>query len=329
MSAPRVVLAAPLYNQAEHLDAALHSLRSQTYGDFALVLVDDASSDATAMTARRHAAADERLQVHVNPRRLGMLENTNRAWALARELFPDSEFQALASDHDVWAAGWLDALVGALEGAPAAVLAYPLTERIDDAGRLLTLRRWRCDTAGIAAPVARLRRAYRCMVAGDMVYGLYRAAVLDGRPLYDPVLVPDRLLLSELALRGEFVQVPEVLWYRRFAGLADLERQRRAFWPQGPPRYARAPWWLVHPGFVLAKGGGARLAATLLAEGLALRARRRLQAGRRRAGGALERPARAAMRRSRAVRRTLTSERLPLPADTRDVLRRLAAEDDD
>src|SRR3712207_5860959 len=84
------------------------------------------------------------------------------------------------------------------------------------------------------------------MVPGHVLYGLHRIAPLQRVGTYRPVLVPDRLMLSELSLLGEFVQVREVLWRRRFVGLADLERQRRAFFLDGAPRYARLPWWLVH-----------------------------------------------------------------------------------
>jgi hypothetical protein len=58
--------------------------------------------------------------------------------------------------------------------------------------------------------------------------------------------VPDRLLLAQVALHGEFRQVPEVLWYRRYWGLASHARQRAAFFPQGAPAYTYAPWWLTH-----------------------------------------------------------------------------------
>jgi len=41
--------------------------------------------------------------------------------------------------------------------------------------------------------------------------------------------------------------VPEVLWSRRFRGLAELDRQRQAFWPDGEaPAYVRLPWWQTH-----------------------------------------------------------------------------------
>jgi glycosyltransferase involved in cell wall biosynthesis len=318
----KAVLAAPVYQGEAHLEQAVRSLLAQTEPDFRLLLVDDASQDGTVALARELAAEDDRVEVHVNQRRLGMLRNTNRAWALARERFPDAPYVALASDHDVWAPEWLAELLVALEGAPGAVLAYPLTARIDAAGREIpALRTWRCSTAGIAEPYARLRRSYRCMVAGDMIYGLMRA---DACAPYQPVLVPDRLLLSRLALRGEFLQVERVLWRRRFVGLADLDRQRRAFWPEGAPGYTRIPWWLTHAGLV-AREGDRRLARELLLAGGRLRALRRAQALRRRVGRALEGPAAWALGFG-PFRALVDARRLPLPADTYAVLERLAAE---
>jgi hypothetical protein len=61
------------------------------------------------------------------------------------------------------------------------------------------------------------------------------------------VLVPDRLLFSELALYGQFKQVPQVLWFRRWYGnIFSLERQRVSFFPNGKPLYAYLPWWVSH-----------------------------------------------------------------------------------
>ena len=117
------------------------------------------------------------MRVVVNERRLGMLGNTRRAWALAREAWPEAEFVALASDHDVWDPEWLGSLLAALDARPQAVLAYPLSQRVDADGRPVPgVRTWRCDTGGETDPYRRLRRVYRCMVAGDMIYGLVRAA---------------------------------------------------------------------------------------------------------------------------------------------------------
>ena len=61
------------------------------------------------------------------------------------------------------------------------------------------------------------------------------------------MLVPDRLLLTELALYGQFKQVPQVLWFRRWYGrIFSLGRQRTSFFPDGRPLYAYVPWWISH-----------------------------------------------------------------------------------
>src|SRR5918999_582092 len=259
MPGPRVVIAAPIYGQAGHLREALGSLLSQTYEDLALLVVDDCSPDSSATVARELATRDARVELVVNERRLGMLGNTNRAYALARERYPHAEFFALASDHDIWESAWLERLVTALDGHPQAVLAYPLTNRIDAAGRKV-IGSWRFTTEAIDEPRVRLRRALARMVSGDMVYGLLRASALRPDCFYLPVLAPDRLLLSELAMQGEFIQVEEMLWRRRFVGLAALSRQRRAFWPDGgTPITSYLPWWIVHTG-IAARRYGPRLA---------------------------------------------------------------------
>jgi glycosyltransferase involved in cell wall biosynthesis len=332
-----VVVAVPTYEGGVHVRAAIGSLLAQSEPDLRVVAVDDGSQDGTADVLQELAAADRRLDVHVNPRRLGMLRNTNRALALARERWPGADFVALGSDHDIWEPGWLVALSAALDASPTAVLAYPLTTRIDASGKPAYggPRQWRCDTSGIENPWLRCWRVYRCMVAGDMIYGLLRTRALDAvGGEYKPVLVPDRLLLAELALHGEFVQVEAVLWRRRFTGLADIQRQRKAFWPEGhAPGYTRLPWWVVHSvrvAWELAVVGrgdgrlrGAAFALLLLVAGLRLRLVRRLQRLRRRVGSRLEAPTRVALRRSSRFRGAVRARRLPVPADTSEVLERL------
>jgi hypothetical protein len=334
-TAPRVVFGAPMYNAAAHVEAAIGSLLAQTEPALRVLLIDDASTDGTVDLALAIAAGDDRVGVHRNAARVGMLENTRQAWTQARAAWPEAPFWALASDHDVWAPTWLEELLDALYRHPRAVLAYPRARRIDGDGQAIPCTESRlCQTVGQGDQWRRLRHAYRCMTAGDMIYGLFRAAALERVGPYKPVLVPDRLLLSELALVGEFVQVPQVLWERRFVGLAELERQRSAFWPDGAPAYARrVPWWVMHAvavgwttdGTRRPAGTRLRLGCELLRAGARLRTLRRLQQGRRRLGAALERPTRAAFAVP-AFRRTVERGSLPIPGETQAVLQRLLAE---
>jgi hypothetical protein len=341
MTGPRVVIAAPLYNKARWLPEAVDSLLAQTYGDFALLLIDDRSDDGTAEVARSYAGRDTRVQFVANERRFGMLANTNRALTLALERFPEASYWALGSDHDRWEPRWLEVLVRLLDGDPDAVLAYPLTRRIDEEGEEYARQKppWRFDSAGEHDPRLRMRRAFRGMAAGDMIYGLFRVEALRQVGLYRPVLVPDRLLLSELALHGQFVQAPEILWRRRFRGLAELDRQRALFWPDGAPAYARLPWWAQHAAVVawdygwagkgravgIGRGAGLRLAGAYLDVSLRHRLWRRARRMRWRAvnlrNALLGPPVKAALRRP-PIRRAVRTRLLPMLEHAETVLTR-------
>jgi len=71
--------------------------------------------------------------------------------------------------------------------------------------------------------------------------------VLARAGVYRHILVPDRLLMTELAIYGQFKQVPQVLWFRRWYGrIFSLGRQRANFFPGRRPLYMYAPWWMAH-----------------------------------------------------------------------------------
>jgi glycosyltransferase involved in cell wall biosynthesis len=247
MRSPRVVIGAILFNHASEFREALESILAQTYEDFAIVLVDDQSTDETPAIAREYAALDPRVSYVTNPARLGMVANSVRAFELAREQYPDAEYFAWASDHDLWHPRWLQQLVDTLDTNPDVVLAYPLNRRIGRAGEVLARKPWAFDTFGIGDPWARVTKSIRHMSAGNMVYGLYRVDVLARAGVYRHILVPDRLLMTELAIYGQFKQVPQVLWFRRWYGrIFSLGRQRANFFPGRRPLYMYAPWWMAH-----------------------------------------------------------------------------------
>jgi glycosyltransferase involved in cell wall biosynthesis len=251
---PRVAVGLPAYNGGEHAREALESLLDQTFRDFAIVLVDDGSTDGTLGLARELASRDDRLRVLANRERLGMAANWRRAFEAAVEAAPDADYFAWASDHDAWSPGWLEALVAELDRSPEAVVAYPLTVRVDAAGRSIAPPS-EFSTAGAGSPRARRRAAFRGMVAGDMIYGLFRREALARTGVFPAVVMPDRLVLAELALVGEFRQVPRILWHRRLAAPSTARRQRRTLFAGTAPWSAWLPWWAVHGWMLLREIG--------------------------------------------------------------------------
>lgn len=82
-AAPLVSVLVTAFNRERLIAAAIESVLSQTFRDFELIVVDDASSDRTAAVARAYEA-DPRVRVVRNSRNLGDYPNRNRAAALAR-----------------------------------------------------------------------------------------------------------------------------------------------------------------------------------------------------------------------------------------------------
>lgn len=250
----KVAIGMTLYNNARFLPEALESILSQTYPDFHLLMLDDRSSDATAEIAATYAARDRRIRFVRHELREGMIATWRRAFELACGADRAVAYFAWASDHDRWHSDWLRVLVDCLDRHPDAVLAYPLSRRIDVAGNFIDKPLRTFETAGIADVRQRWTRVcHEGIGAGDMVYGLMRAPAAAAAGVFRDILRPDRLLIAELALRGQFRQVPEVLWFRRQIGMPSVERQRETlFGAHLPPRSIALPPWAQHAGALYA-----------------------------------------------------------------------------
>lgn len=249
---PRVVFGLPAYNRPDTLARTLESLLTQTYTDFAIVIVDDDPTPEVETIVRKYASADSRIVYEPNATRLGMIGNWLRAFERATALFPQAEYFAWGSDHDVWHPRWLEVLVATLDGNSRLVLAYPRSVRMYPRERRRMPGLF--ETSGVANGGERLRRTARLAAAGNCIYGLFRTKALAAAGVFRPVLMPDMEILLRLSLLGEFAYVPEMLWYREiaagFTGFS-LARQRRMLFAGRVPLYAYLPPNVQHFGLLL------------------------------------------------------------------------------
>jgi glycosyltransferase involved in cell wall biosynthesis len=243
---PRVVFGMAAYNRPATIGRTLESLLSQTLSDIAVVIVDDHPTPEVLAAVEATAAGDPRVVYVPNPSRLGMIANWQRAFECAREKFPASPFFAWASDHDAWHPRWAELLSEALTRRPDCALAYPQLMRMYSFGRrrITTV----ADTARAGSARERLRLSTTTMTAGNCVYGLFRTRALDRVGGFPAVLLPDRLLLLELAVFSRVIQVPEILWYREVAGAFSYKRQRRMLFAGRVPLFTYLPPTLQHFG---------------------------------------------------------------------------------
>lgn len=207
---PAVSLAIPVRNGERFIGAAIESLRTQSFADFELIIVDNASTDATPAICERLARSDPRIRYFRNPADLGAAANFNRGVALA-----SGELFKWCAHDDLVSPDYLERCVAALAARPAAVTAY---------GRLLGIGENGDPTGYVEEPLppvdgvsaAGRFRMLNCRQGLDAaIFGLHRRSALLASSLHLPYYGSDCALLAELALLGPFVHVPETVLYSR------------------------------------------------------------------------------------------------------------------
>jgi glycosyltransferase involved in cell wall biosynthesis len=116
---PQVSICMPAFNGARWLRTALESVLAQTWGDFELILADNASTDDTVEIAKSYG--DSRVRVVPAERPIGAIANHNRAIRLSR-----GEFVKFLDADDQLLPDCLEAMVGlALEDERIALVFAP------------------------------------------------------------------------------------------------------------------------------------------------------------------------------------------------------------
>ena len=226
---PKVSIGLPVYNGERTLRHALDSLLAQDFTDFELVISDNASTDGTRAICEEYAARDARVRYSRNKENLGAAANYNRVVGLAR-----GEYFRWAAHDDSCKPDHLSRCLEALRSAPSdTVLCYPWTLLID--GDDSVIGRYQ-DGIGSQdpRPHRRLAVVLRDLELCNSIMGLIRLSALRQTRLIDRFRSSDVLLLSELAMLGPVVEVPDYLFERRRDlkdfGVARLTPQEQAEW---------------------------------------------------------------------------------------------------
>jgi glycosyltransferase involved in cell wall biosynthesis len=227
---PVVSVGMPTYRGERFLAAAISSLLAQDLADIEVVISDNGSDDGTEAICRSFAREDERVRYFRVEQNRGAAWNYNAVLAAAR-----GRYFKWAADDDVCEPSFLRRCVDALEAAPRAVLAYPQTILIDaDGAELGPLDDGDLDLRR-PDPVDRLAALLRHRVEWHPVFGVMRTDAVRRTRGIGAFVYADVAVLAELAVLGEFHQVPERLFLRRY-------HERRSI-AANPSFEAHAAWY--------------------------------------------------------------------------------------
>jgi len=96
MSTAFISVIMPVYNRAEFIGEAIQSILSQTYKNFELIIIDDASTDNTLKVISEFTDDDDRILLLKNKKNEGVAATRNRGIEIAK-----GEFIAFMDSDDI------------------------------------------------------------------------------------------------------------------------------------------------------------------------------------------------------------------------------------
>lgn len=215
---PLVTIGMPVYNEGRFFERTLESLLNQDYGNFRVLISDNASTDGTEEIGLRVANVDERVTYSRTDRNIGSAANFRRVQAMAT-----GKYFMWAAGHDEWSENLVSESVRNLESNESAAIAFATSYWIDESGQRLKRVTGYSDTRGMD-PMARFFTVFW----GNMhpVLGVIRLDYLRRTHGMQSFAGADLVLLSELVLMGDFVHVPQSWWHRREIRAPESHRER-------------------------------------------------------------------------------------------------------
>lgn len=205
---PSVSVCIPVYRGEQFLAETIRSVLDQTYRDFELVVLDNASPDDSGRIAR--SFGDHRIRVETNLTTLSQPENWREAVRLCR-----APLIKLVCADDLLHPRCLEYQVGPMEADPGLAVVAARRHMIDERSRVLVPRRGLIGLTGVRSSVEVARHVVRSGAnpigepGGVLFRRAHYFAVGGWRP--DHRFVMDLDLWIRLLQHGEFLGLPETL----------------------------------------------------------------------------------------------------------------------
>ena len=207
----------PVFNGESHLQEALESLLNQSYANFEIFIVNNASTDSTQDIIQHYAKLDSRIKIYRESQWVSATANWNRSYELASR---GAEVFMWASDDDLWARDYIESLLSPLIKNSRVVLSFSEANEIDEEGRTVSFLYRKRFPKGQTA-FERIRSVSRCGRYAAL-HGLLRTTPIHWTPiLTETSFGPDLWFLIRLATAGEFHMVRRPLFYKRKGGICE------------------------------------------------------------------------------------------------------------
>jgi glycosyltransferase involved in cell wall biosynthesis len=208
---PKLSIGLPVYNGEKYLSLAMESILAQTFGDFELIISDNASTDGTVEIIHRFLKADTRVKYFRNEQNIGASRNFNAVLTYAQ-----GQYFKWASYDDLLASTYAEECVKLLQEDEDVVLTHARSREIDEKGDFIAAYdQYDAMRLKSKTPAHRFYDLISIQHSCDLVFGVTRTDILRKTCQIGSFPASDRVLLAELALRGQIAICPQYLFYHR------------------------------------------------------------------------------------------------------------------
>lgn len=128
---PTVSVIMPCYNMEKFIAHSIQSVRNQSFTNWELIIVDDASTDKTVDKVKPFCEQDERVKLFVKTQHSGIADSRNQALAAAK-----GRYLAFLDADDIWHPNKLERQLAFMQENKVA-FSYSAYELIDEEGQPL------------------------------------------------------------------------------------------------------------------------------------------------------------------------------------------------
>ena len=201
MKHPHLSVVMPVHNGIPFLDQSISSILEQTFTDFELVILDDASTDGSDEVLREWQKRDDRIRLHQSDRKLGLVGSSNAVIAKAA-----APVIARMDADDVSHRERLRRQWEILQSHSDVVAVGSLSDGIDASGRVVRPRdRWRIVRKSRYVPFPHGSAMFR-RTAFEMLHG-YDERFQEGE---------EQDFFYRMRSLGRVVTLPDVLYHYRY-----------------------------------------------------------------------------------------------------------------
>lgn len=131
----RVSIIIPVYNTEQYVKTAIQSVLNQTYTDWELILVNDASTDGSLRILKKIQCHDKRIQVIDIPQNSGAAHARNIGMKLAK-----GDYLSFLDSDDIWEPTFLESLVSKVEQNSDIKFIYSGSDEFDENDNIVNVQ---------------------------------------------------------------------------------------------------------------------------------------------------------------------------------------------